>query len=281
MTVNHPLKVHQNRGFTLIELLVVIAIIAILAAMILPALARAKGRAKVAQCLSNYHQIYDASLVYAGDYSDFFPICVVGNGNLVPPYHNNLLGEHYTRYIWYGPPNTPVPKKILNPNQFDCLGFLYELNLIGDGHILFCPSYPSTSLMSADTYSNPSFLSTGSILDSNGQNQLTDSVLFNPREVDATNNVSNRLYQKTGNTPGHKFFGCDYLADTGNATTAFSPLYFAHYPSKGIVTMFTDGSAKFAVNYAAFSFIAAGKLITDEGNISREEYNWLFDLFED
>ncbi len=63
----------QSRGFTLIELLVVIAIIAILAAILFPVFAQARGKARQSACLSNLKQLGLAFHMYATDYDDLLP----------------------------------------------------------------------------------------------------------------------------------------------------------------------------------------------------------------
>jgi prepilin-type N-terminal cleavage/methylation domain-containing protein/prepilin-type processing-associated H-X9-DG protein len=110
-------------AFTLIELLVVIAIIGILAAMLLPALNRARERANAARCVGNLHQWGLALNMYNDEWSDYYPydgqpgyVCNGPNTNawfnVLPPY----LGQRSLCSL-YTDGNFPTPR---NPNIWVC-----------------------------------------------------------------------------------------------------------------------------------------------------------------
>src|SRR5260370_23137150 len=86
----------RSRAFTLIELLVVIALIAVLAAMLLPALSRAKARAQRIQCTSQMKQLALGFHLFADDHQDKLPPSAYSTG----PYMYQLSWDDYIhRYI--------------------------------------------------------------------------------------------------------------------------------------------------------------------------------------
>ena len=271
----------HNRGFTLIELLVVIAIIAILAAMLLPALAKAKSRSQQAVCLSNTKQWGLADTLYVDENNETFPYpryqvsSTADQDNpswlAINGYHN--LGQGNDVYFNALPSN--VANKPLYVWAFNAMGFYDSKS------IFTCPTALSQGIDPTDnSAASGNMIPSARPLFNYGMNSksLANEQINNVNAILKTPMVAHPsafvlfsdVRNRSSETP---YYGTDVnktdLATPHNYTTRFSSRH-----NKGGNITFSDGhSAFFKYDYVVADgvknpSIAPGK---DPGNT---DINW-------
>ena len=207
----------RQHGFTLIELLVVISIIALLIAMLLPALKRARNAAQGVNCLSNLRQVNIAMHLYALDFHDYFPAAVpLPNFGVLTFYRN---GYDVSDNKLFGP------------------GYLVQGNYLQDPHSLYCPGR-----VSGDRYTY------------NGTYpwSLTGSSWCELSYWIASGDDRGGTWFRVGKSSGElaiAFDQCTMDSDTTVSGNPWVPMgYVRHNHGAGYNFALMDGSARFAAD---------------------------------
>ncbi|HEY5296853.1 MAG TPA: prepilin-type N-terminal cleavage/methylation domain-containing protein [Verrucomicrobiae bacterium] len=260
-----------KRGFTLIELLVVIAIIAILAAMLLPALAKAKQKAYRAVCTGNLRQWGLALDMYLDDNNEVFPDFSIANNtpgarsgydqdNLLWSDLAGFAAAGYGKSAWFNALPPYVSQNALWQYADNPTNFVNGRNIFSCPSAKFLPAEVDPLNHVAFSY-GINFKGTNGLVPASSPFKAT-AVLHSSAFVFFSDVRAN-----SGETP---FYGANPLNDLGAARGSLNHLSSRH--NAGANLTFLDGhAAYFKYSYMAYQ---KGTKVGDPGN---PDINWSYD----
>ena len=224
-----------KRGFTLIELLVVVAIIAVLVAMLLPAIHKAREQARLIMCGSNLRQTGQGVHLYAGSFNGYAPV------------NHNFMGN-FQHVAWYG--------------GWWNFGLLFGQRMIEDPRALYCPSLYDTESGDVPSYAAQK---------DNWKPTPATSVIRIPYtyQIPHLRNQQNPFaggddftyfaegakgWGYDGNEGGYKYWTCPIESLSGMAIGSdllYSHWCWAHASARGFNVLFGDGSVRFKRTWLA------------------------------
>ncbi len=262
---------YRRSGFTLIELLVVIAIIAILAGLLLPTLAKAKGRANRTACLSNLKQWGLALSMYLDDNAQVFPAFSIPNNtpgapggfdqdNIHWPDLANFAAGGYGNGAWFNALPPYVSQSALWQYAANPAGFVNGHNVFNCPTARFLPAEVDPLSRVAFSY-GINFKGTNGLVPASSPFTATQ-VLNSSAFVFFSDDRAN-----SGETP---FYGANPLNDLGAPRGSLNHLSSRHEGGANL-TFLDSHAAYFKYTYMAYQ---EGTKIGDPG---RADINWSYD----
>jgi prepilin-type N-terminal cleavage/methylation domain-containing protein len=219
---NRPYKV----GFTLIELLVVIAIIAILAALLLPSLTKAKNSGRRAACISNLHQVGMAVHMYAQDHEGRIPY-----GPTAPPFSHPA--------DFYPSTGSPTSLLSLRSGAPAGLGLMLTNELARTPKVLFCPG--SDQPLDADAELARVGISQAQSSYYYRHGGVTQ-LFYTPPVVPDCTRLDNPGLNRNGRPIRALAMDTQFLCSFSVATYNVTPR--THHQQQSVTTLFTDGNVQ-------------------------------------